>query len=119
GKLIIGGDGYLMTKCQDLKERSRYKDFIDLLGSVDKETARDLFLNADIFTQHNLKGDRSNQEECLGVSILEAMSYALPVVSCFSGAVIETVENNVTGLLVNSGDIHAQARGFLQLAGDP
>ncbi len=115
-ELIMAGDGPLMFTCEVLRRRSVYKDDIHFLGVTDATTGIKLRDQADIFTAHNCKGIFSNQEEALGVSILEAMSAALPVVSGRNGALVETVANQETGILVEPGSVEEHAEAFLQLA---
>jgi len=119
GKLIIAGDGPLRVTCELIKERSVYKDSIQMLGAVTAEHAKELLGNADIYTQHNIKGEISRQSECLGVSIVEAMAAGLPVVGTRSGGVKETVVDGETGILLDPGDIEGQADAICRLANDP
>jgi glycosyltransferase involved in cell wall biosynthesis len=117
--LIIAGDGPLRTNCELLRLRSPYKDFIQILGSVNAQEAQTLFAEADVFTQHNIVGEISRQSECFGVSIVEAMAMGLPVVCTKNGGVIESVVQGETGFLGDPGDVEAQADAFIRLGGDP
>ena len=119
GRLVIVGDGPLRTTCELLRERSPYKLSIDILGFVSWREAQQLLLESDIYTQHNIFGEISHQSEALGVSVLEAMSYGLPVVGTRNGGVLETVIDGKTGILNEPGDVEAQADTFLRLAHDP
>jgi glycosyltransferase involved in cell wall biosynthesis len=118
-RLTLAGDGYIRNKCEVLKENSKYRKNIEIVGFVNHKEAEKLLERTDIYTQHNVTGKESHQTECLGVSILEAMSYGIPVVGTKSGGVKETVTNNVTGFLVEPGDIEAQAQALIKLAKDP
>jgi glycosyltransferase involved in cell wall biosynthesis len=118
GNLTIAGDGPLRTTCELLRLRSPYRDTIQLIGTVTPERAQELFAEADIYTQHNMTGEISRQRECFGVSVVEAMAAALPIVGTKSGGVLETVIHKKTGLLGGPGDIETQADAFLQLAKD-
>ena len=64
---------------------------------------------------HSVKGELTDQIEAFGVSVIEAMATALPVVSCDIGGVSEIVLNNRTGILITPKDIHAHADAFLRL----
>jgi colanic acid/amylovoran biosynthesis glycosyltransferase len=116
GNLVIAGDGPMRNMCELLRMRSPYRDRIRFTGSINASMAKQLLLESHILTQHNVTGEISNQRECLGISILEAMAVGLPVVGTNSGAVSETVVSGKTGILVSPGDIEAQARALLQLA---
>jgi len=119
GKLVIAGDGPLRTTCELLKARSPYKDSIQMLGAVSANYAKELLWDADIYTQHNIKGEISRQSECFGVSIIEAMAAGLPVVGTRSGGVNETVVDGETGILLAPGNVEEQADAIYRLANDP
>ena len=118
GQLIIAGDGPLLTMCQLLRERSPWRDQIRLLGAVSKEEGDRLRGEADIFTQHAIRGELTGQVEAFGVSILEAMAAALPVVTCPVGGIKETVIDGETGIMTTPGSVEEQAAAFVRLARD-
>ncbi len=118
GRLVIAGDGPLRTTCELLRQRSKWKDSIHILGSVSWQQAQNLLRESDIFTQHNIYGEISRQSEALGVSILEAMSYSLPIVGTKHGGVLETVVDGVNGILIEPGDVQAQAEAIYKLSKD-
>jgi glycosyltransferase involved in cell wall biosynthesis len=119
GKLIIAGDGLLRVTCELLKARSPYRDSIQILGAVTSEYAKQLLCNADIYTQHNIKGEITGQSECFGVSVIEAMAAGLPIVGTRNGGVNETVVDGETGILLDPGDVEGQADAIYRLADDP
>jgi len=118
GELIMAGDGPLRDTCELLVAHSKFKNRIKLLGAVDADTGRELRKKADIFTAHNCKGPLSNQEEAFGVTIVEAMAEGIPIVNANNGSIKELLQNGVTAILVEPGDIHAHAEGFLRLYND-
>lgn len=119
GTLTIAGDGALRGPCDLLRSQSPYRDRIKMLGTVDAATGEALRATADIFTAHNCIGPASGREEALGVSILEAMSCGLPVITGRSGGVMETVAHNETGFLVKPYDIEEHARCMALLGDNP
>jgi glycosyltransferase involved in cell wall biosynthesis len=114
--LIIAGDGHLLNTCELLQHDSPYKNRITIHGPVDRESAAKLYLDADLFVGHHRRGPISNREEAFGVTMIEAMSYGLPIVTGRSGGVKESVIHGVTGFLVEPGDIDAYVEYLLQLA---
>jgi glycosyltransferase involved in cell wall biosynthesis len=58
-------------------------------------------------------------EEPFGMVFLEAMALERPVVAVRNGGTPEVVEENVTGLLSEPGDIEGLACNMLRLARDP
>jgi glycosyltransferase involved in cell wall biosynthesis len=118
-ELIIAGDGQLRVTCELLKRKSIYSDSIKILGSVDYSTAEKLYEEADIYTMHNTVGRLSNIEETFGVSIIEAMSFGLPVVTANSSVIKEIIVDNVTGIIVDQFNVEEHANAFLKLANNP
>lgn len=114
-ELIIAGDGHLMTTCWILKNKSKYKNKIKILGSVTFEQGENLRKECHIFTAHNMKGEITNQVEAYGVSIIEAMASGLPVVAGKIGGVIETVIDGKTGFLFSPGNIEEHALKLYEL----
>lgn len=123
-KLVIAGDGPLRVMCEVMRARSKFADRIQMLGATDADTGERLRRDADIFTAHNCVGPITLEWESFGVSIIEAMAAALPIVNGDSGAMPEVMAADATGrhaggILVRPGDVHAHADAFLQLASDP
>lgn len=56
--------------------------------------------------------------ESFGISVVEAMAFGLPVVCTRAGAIPETVEDGVTGIIVEPGDAAALAESISRLLGD-
>lgn len=68
------------------------KDRIRLLTQVDREALNNLYAEADLYIQ-------ASQMECLPLSLLEAMSRGIPVISSAVDGCIEAVEPHVSGWL--------------------
>jgi L-malate glycosyltransferase len=60
----------------------------------------------------------SSHMEGLGTSLLDAMSFARPVVATRAGGIPEAVEDGVTGRVVPAGDPQSLAAALLDLLGD-
>lgn len=118
-ELIIAGDGQLRITCELLKRQSIYSDRIKILGSVDYSTAETLYKEADIYTMHNTVGRISNIEETFGVSIIEAMSFGLPVITANSNVIKEVIVHDITGIIVEQFNIEDHASAFIKLATNP
>ena len=56
--------------------------------------------------------------ETLGQTIIEAMGAGVPTVSARAGGPLEYVEENVSGLLHDPGDVEALASALLRLSAD-
>lgn len=119
GKLTIVGEGPLRATCEMLRTRSQWRADIEILGHVPQDVVDSLLVDADIFTQHSIKGEVTGQVEAFGVSIVEAMAASLPVVSCALGGIKHIVVNEQTGILVEPGDVGAHAKALIRLSRDP
>ena len=117
-ELILAGDGPLFNACALLRHESRYCDRIKIIGPVDDEAAVNLYQDADIFLSHHRKGPISQRVEAFGVTMIEAMSYGLPIITGASGGVPESVIHEKTGFLVAPGDVESYVGYLLALSQD-
>lgn len=69
---------------------------------VSGKEKEDIFKNAGVLLL-------PSYNEGLPISILEAMSYGMPIISTPVGGILEAVENNVNGFIVDCGDTKALA----------
>ena len=97
--ISVGGNGET-EKVKKIIDEHKLDDIIKLEGWVDKEKKTTLLLNADLFLL-------PSYNEGLPISILEAMSYSLPVVSTNVGGIPEIIKNGVNGNLIEPGNIDA------------
>ncbi|WP_299778165.1 glycosyltransferase family 4 protein [uncultured Formosa sp.] len=118
GNMIFAGDGPLRETIELLRQNSKYKDRIEILGGVNYDTAQELFHKASVFVAHNCNGQLTLQEEAFGVSIIEAMSFGIPVITGASGGTKETIVHNETGFLFDPFDVDAQKDYFLKYYSD-
>jgi len=97
-----------VSYCEILKARWPRVKF-KLLGKLDQAVLARLMTEVDIFCLPTL-------EEGLAVSICEAMSAGLPIVTTFESGAAELIKNYETGLLYSSSDIHTLAEQLTKLA---
>jgi glycosyltransferase involved in cell wall biosynthesis len=95
-KLFIGGDGEVENLKQLIKENN-LEEIVEYLGWVQGEQKNMLFSKADVYIL-------PSYSEGLPISILEAMSFKLPVISTPVGGIPEIVEDNTNGKLVEPGN---------------
>jgi colanic acid/amylovoran biosynthesis glycosyltransferase len=118
-RLVMAGDGPLLTTCHLLKQQSRYGDRIELVGAVDAATGQRLRDRADIFTAHSCTGPLTRQDEAFGVAFVEAMAEGLPIATGAAGSLPEVLDDGKCGVLFEPGDVEAHAQALLDLASDP
>lgn len=93
-KLFVGGDGEVQ-QLLDYIHSNFLEDLVEYVGWVDGPMKNDLLSSCDVFIL-------PSYSEGLPISILEAMSYGLPIVSTTVGGIPELVRGN--GYLITPGD---------------
>ncbi|HWK03604.1 MAG TPA: glycosyltransferase family 4 protein [Puia sp.] len=94
--LTIGGSGEL-KRLDDFIRENKLSSLVKFEGWVTGAKKNELLLQSDIYIL-------PSYNEGLPISILEAMSYRLPVISTPVGGTPEVVKNNQNGFLVSAGD---------------
>lgn len=110
------GAGPYFQAAQQFVTALQLQDIVHLKGGVPHSDVKQLLTESDIYIQHSVLDPETGQAEGLPVSILEAMSYGLPVVATKLTGIPEAVEDEVTGFLVEPGDSAGMAEKILLLA---
>ncbi len=108
-QLRIAGDGPIRSQLTDLAESLGIADSVRFLGAIND--VPDFLRGLDIFAQ-------PSDTEAMPISILEAMSSALPSVATDVGGVSEIFAGGAAGKLIAPGDQKALTEVLLELAGD-
>jgi glycosyltransferase involved in cell wall biosynthesis len=106
--LILAGNGEV-DRARALAVELGIQDRVEFAGWVAGEKKVELFQRAHIYVL-------PSHFEGLPVSLLEAMSWQLPVISTRVGAIPEVVRQGVDGLLLDAGDRVALASAIVELA---
>ncbi len=115
--LTIVGEGQQRPALEALVEELRLSDSVTLAGRVSDEELARLYRSAGVFVLPAVV-DRSGDTEGLGVVLLEAMSYGVPVIASAVGGITDIVEDGVTGLLVPPGRPELLADAIARLLAD-
>ena len=107
-KLRMIGDGELWQECKDLTAILGIQEAVEFKGVLTQADIALEFNTALAFLQHSITTD-DNDSEGTPLTILEAMSAGLPVVSTKHGGIAEVVTEGETGFLVHEGDVQAMA----------
>lgn len=99
-KLLMVGDGPMMSSALRLVEKLEISSSVTFLGKQDDVAG--LLPIADLFLI-------PSEMESFGLSALEAMSCEVPVIATNVGGLPEVIEHGKTGFLVDVGDIEAMA----------
>lgn len=118
-KLDLVGEGELLPAAQEFVRAFGLTNRVQFHGGQPSSMIQQTLKTADIFVQHSIVDPASGDEEGLPISILEAMSQGLPVVSTKHAGIPEAVEDGVTGYLVEEGDNVGMAERIVQLARNP
>lgn len=86
-------------------------DRVRFLGPVDDAELRWLYANCDVFAA-------PSRFESFGLIYLEAMMFSRAIVGCRAGGVPEVIEDGVTGLLAEPGDVASLCANLLRLLED-
>jgi len=109
--LTIAGDGSQRTLLHKLANELQLKN-TNFIGQVDPNSIADTYDDADVYLNAS---EIDNQP----LSLLEAFSCGLPIVSTDAGGIPDIVSNGVTGILVSCGDVEQLAHEAIQLLGNP
>lgn len=95
-ELIIGGNGQV-KQLEEYINTYNLSSLVKYAGWVSGEKKHELLSNANLYVlpSHN---------EGLPLSILEAMSYNLPIISTPVGGITEVVHDKINGFIVQPGD---------------
>jgi N-acetyl-alpha-D-glucosaminyl L-malate synthase BshA len=107
--LLMVGDGPERSSAQALARRLGLADRVKFLGT--RETVEEIAALADVFLL-------PSELESFGLSALEAMACAVPVVGSDAGGLPEVVANGECGYLLPVGDVDGMAARVLGLLRD-
>jgi len=117
-KLTIIGDGPLFKAARELCLTSPHASKVTFLGALPHRDMLTAVAGADIFIQHSMTDPDTGDQEGVPVSILEAMARGVPVISTRHSGIPYVVEDGVSGLLSNEGDVSGMANSIRKLAAD-
>lgn len=108
---VVVGDGDDRGRLGCLAVDANVRDHVLFVGTKGGEELASYYQACDVFVL-------PSRSEGFGVVFLEAMSHGKPVVAANSGGAPEVVEDGVTGLLVEYGDISTLASSLTRLLTD-
>ncbi|WP_292269367.1 glycosyltransferase family 4 protein [Butyricimonas sp.] len=97
-ELHIGGIGD-KERLMSMVIEGKIADFVYYHGWLDVVQKNELLAKTDIYLQ-------PSYFESLGIAIIEAMSYGIPVIASHTGGIPELVESSRQGYLIEPGDIN-------------
>jgi len=116
-RLWMVGQGPLFIETRELVNRLGLEKSITLTGALKTEQIKELMRQSRCFVQHSVTA-RNGDKEGTPVTILEAGSSGLAIVSTRHAGIKEAVVNGETGYLVEEYDIEGMAACLLKIADD-
>ena len=106
-KLFVGGNGEI-SKATQIISKYGLSDIVSFEGWVSGDKKIELLNKVDAYIL-------PSYHEGLPISILEAMSYSLPIISTNVGGIPEILKNGENGFIMSPGDKDAMYRAILEL----
>ena len=116
-RLVIIGDGPERQSLEEHVRRNGLEGHVEIRGRVSDPALRQAYADASVFVLPAIV-DAQGDTEGLGVVLLEAMSYGVPVVASDLGGITDIVTDGESGLLVPPADAPALAAALERLAVD-
>lgn len=107
-KFLIIGEGYLRSKLEKMAADLMVSERVIFKGFIPQKEIPKYFSVSDIFI-------RTSLSEGLGNSFLEAMAFGLPVIATPVGGILDFIDNNITGVLVDPENVESIKNGILFL----
>lgn len=108
-KYIICGQGILENHLKRLISSLNLEEQVFLLGY--RQDIPEIMLASDIYAH-------PSKREGLGLASLEAMAFALPLITSNTQGIPDYVENGVTGYMCDPDDVNAYAENMQKLVSD-
>jgi glycosyltransferase involved in cell wall biosynthesis len=97
-RLLIAGDGPDRVRLEQHAQTLGITDHVTFLGSLDNREMASFYGELDVYVQ-------STKGETLSMSILEAAAHSLPIVASRVPGVVDVLEDGVTAILFEQGNV--------------
>lgn len=117
-RLHVVGTGPMEGALRAQAQRLELGDIVQFHGFIDTASLSKRYAGAHAFVLPAVR-DRKGDVEGLGVVLIEAGAYGLPLVASRAGGIVDVVREGETGLLVPPGDEQALEAALERLILDP
>jgi glycosyltransferase involved in cell wall biosynthesis len=117
-KVMLVGEGPLENELKDLAARLNVQHLIEFKGYVSNDELLSVYENSQIFVHPSVELS-DGRRDGIPVSLMEAMSMELPVVSTYCSGIPELVEDGWNGILVRQRDPLQLAEAIRYLLENP
>ncbi len=116
-RLRMIGSGPLLGICKDLVFTLGLSDSVKFLGECTHDQVKEEMLKARAYIQHSIQ---ASDGDCEGtpVSVMEAQSIGLPVISTRHAGIVDVVDHDDTGFLVDEKDVNGMADYMIKVIED-
>jgi len=115
-RLIVIGDGPERNDLGNLKDKYNLLDRVIFTGRVPDIEFYYNIAKVAVLVSYNIENE--GDFEGLGLVLLEAQSYGLPVIGTRSGGIPEAIEENKTGFIVEEKNARSIADAIIRLKND-
>ena len=113
--LVIVGDGPLKTILEE--QAQPIKNKVLFYGSKSHEELKTIYASADVFVMPSIV-DSSGASEGLGLVALEAMASGIPVIASNTGGIVDIIQDEVNGILVEEKNVTALEKSIKRILED-
>ena len=117
-RLWMAGDGPLLEACRDAVRRYGLEKEVMFPGILRHDMVPAFLQRGLAFVQHSVQAE-SGDSEGTPVAILEASAAGLPVISTRHAGIPEAVQDGISGILVQEGDITGMSEAMRSLLETP
>ncbi|WP_164851152.1 glycosyltransferase [Larkinella soli] len=118
-RLVMIGNGELLEASRKLVGELELKHAVSFEGVKKAEEIAAWHRKARLFVQHSVVNPANGDSEGTPNTVLEASASGLPIVSTRHAGIKEAVDHEVTGFLVEEGDVEGMANYIHLLLSDP
>ena len=116
-RLVVVGDGPERPRLEALARSRGLGDRVTFRGKISDADLQQAYRDTDVLVLPSVVDARGDTEG-LGVVLLEAMGYGVPVIASRIGGIVDIVTDGESGLLVTPGDAGALASALERVLDD-
>jgi colanic acid/amylovoran biosynthesis glycosyltransferase len=113
-QLIMVGDGELLEESKEFVQTNNLVDHVTFKGALSQHEIAVLYRSALAFVQHSML-TVDNDSEGTPLAVLEASSSSIPIIATRHAGIRDCVDEKVTGLLVDEGDLVGMSANMIHL----
>jgi glycosyltransferase involved in cell wall biosynthesis len=109
--LSIIGDGSERQSLEELVHKNKLQKCISFYGTLEKDELIDEYVHSSLFVT-------CSQKDSFCLSLMEAMTVGVPAVAFVESSLIDVIDNDINGYLVDNQDERDMANKILEIMND-